>query len=170
MRRYETIVILRPSLGEADNQAVIDRAIGTIEDFDGSVIKTDKWGLKKLAYLIKKENQGYYVYIQYAGLPAGVDEMERVFRIDDKVMKYMTVKLQDVFIPLPEDEAVETEEAAAEPVAEAAKTEKETAEPAAEVAKTEEAAEANKSDSATTETATAAPAEKAEAESKDSEE
>ena len=198
MRRYETIVILRPSLGEADNQAVIDRAIGTIEDFDGSVIKTDKWGLKKLAYLIKKETQGYYVYIQYAGLPAGVDEMERVFRIDDKVMKYMTVKLQDVFTPLPEDEAVETEEAVAEPAAEVAKTkeaaakpvaevakteeavaepaaevaktEEAAAEPAAEVAKTEEAAEADKSDSATAETATAAPAKEAEAESKDSEE
>jgi small subunit ribosomal protein S6 len=154
MRRYETIVILRPSLGEADNQAIIDRAIGTIEDFDGSVIKTDKWGLKKLAYPIKKEAQGYYVYIQYAGLPAGVDEMERVFRIDDKVMKYMTVKLQDVFTPLPEDEAVETEEAAAEPAAETAETEEDAAEPAAEAA----------------ETATSAQAEEAEAESKDSEE
>jgi small subunit ribosomal protein S6 len=160
MRRYETIVILRPSLGEADNQAVIDRAISTIEDFDGSVIKTDKWGLKKLAYLIKKENQGYYVYIQYAGLPAGVDEMERVFRIDDKVMKYMTVKLQEVFTPLPEDEAVETEEAATE-VAETKKA----AEPAAEPS-----AEADKADSSTTETATAAPADDSEAESKDTEE
>ncbi len=158
-------------MGEADNQAIIDRATSTIEDFDGSIVKIDKWGLKKLAYLIYKENQGYYVYIQFAGLPAGVDEMERVFRIDDKVMKYMTVKLQDVFTPLPEDEAVETEEAAAEPVAEAAKTEKETAKPAAEAAKTEEATEADKADSAaTTETATAAPAAEAKAESKDTEE
>jgi small subunit ribosomal protein S6 len=156
MRRYETIVILRPSLGEADNQAVIDRSISTIEDFDGSVIKTDKWGLKKLAYPINKETQGYYVYIQYAGLPAGVDEMERVFRIDDKAMKYMTVKLQDVFTPLPEDEAVETEKAVE--TEEAAETKK-AAEPVAEA-----------DSSATTETATAAPAEEAEAESKDSEE
>ena len=83
MRRYETIVILKPSLGEADNQAVIDRAVGIIENFGGSIIKIDKWGLKKLAYLINKENQGFYVHILYAGLPAGVDEMERVFRIDD---------------------------------------------------------------------------------------
>jgi small subunit ribosomal protein S6 len=168
MRRYETIVILRPSLGEADNQAVIDRAISTIEDFDGSVIKTDKWALKKLAYPINKETQGYYVYIQYAGLPAGVDEMERVFRIDDKVMKYMTVKLQDVFTPLPEDEAVETEEAAAEPAAETAETEEVAAEPAAETAETEEAAAEPAAEAA--ETATSAQAEEAEAESKDSEE
>ena len=109
MRRYETIVILKPSLGEAENQEVIDRAVGIIESFDGKIIKIDKWGLKKLAYLIKKENQGFYVHILYAGLPAGVDEMERVFRIDDNVMKFLTVKLQDVYTPLPEDEAVNTD-------------------------------------------------------------
>ena len=139
MKRYETIVILRPSLGEADNQAVIDRATGTIEDFDGSIIKIDKWGLKKLAYPIKKESQGYYVYIQYAGLPAGVAEMERVFRIDDKVMKFLTVKLQDVYKPLPEDVAVETEEATATAVETPAETEKATAEPIDATVETEEA-------------------------------
>ena len=116
MRRYETIVILKPSLGEEENQAVIDRTTGIIEDFTGSVIKIDKWGLKKLAYLIKKESQGYYLYIVYAGMPAGVDEMERVFRIDDRVMKFLTVKLQEVYTPLPEDieEEKPVEAAAAE--------------------------------------------------------
>jgi len=138
MRRYETIVILRPSLGEADTQAVIDRATGIIEDFDGSIIKIDKWGLKKLAYLIKKETQGYYLYILYAGLPAGVDEMERVFRIDDNVMKFLTVKLQDVYTPLPEDETIEAEEATAEPVAEAVEAKEETAEPVAKAVEAKE--------------------------------
>lgn len=115
MRRYETIVILKPSLGEAENQAIIDRATGTIEEFEGSIVKIDMWGLRKTAYPIMKETQGYYVYMQYAGQPAAVDEMERVFRIDDKVMKYLTVKLQDVFTALPEDEAAK--EAESEPVA-----------------------------------------------------
>ena len=110
MRRYETIVILKPSLGEAENQAIIDRAIGTIEEFEGSIVKIDKWGLRKTAYPIMKETQGYYVYMQYAGQPAAVDEMERVFRIDEKVMKYLTVKLQDVFTALPEDEAAKEAE------------------------------------------------------------
>jgi small subunit ribosomal protein S6 len=114
MRRYETIVILKPSLGEAENQAIIDRAVGTIEQFDGSMVKIDNWGLRKTAYPIDKETQGYYVYLQYAGLPAGVLEMERVFRIDEKVMKYLTVKLQDVFTALPEDEAVEEPESESE--------------------------------------------------------
>jgi small subunit ribosomal protein S6 len=104
MRRYETIVILKPSLGEAENQTIIDRTTGTIAEFGGSIVKIDKWGLRKTAYPINKETQGYYVYLQYAGMPAGVDEMERVFRIDDSVLKFLTVKLQDVFAALPEDE------------------------------------------------------------------
>jgi len=114
MRRYETIAILKPSLGEAENQAIIDRTVGTIEEFGGSIVKIDKWGLRKTAYPIDKETQGYYVYLQYAGLPAGVLEMERVFRIDEKVMKFLTVKLQDVFTALPEDEVTEEPESASE--------------------------------------------------------
>ena len=137
MRRYETIVILRPSLGEADSQAVIDRATEIIKNFEGSIIKIDKWGLKKLAYLIKKETQGYYVHIVYAGLPAGVEEMERVFRIDDKVMKFLTVKLQDVYTPLPEDTAAETDSSVSAETAEPAK-EAPVEEAPAEEEKTEE--------------------------------
>jgi small subunit ribosomal protein S6 len=154
MRRYETIVILKPSLGEAENQAIIDRATGTIEEFEGSIVKIDKWGLRKTAYPIMKETQGYYVYIQYAGQPAAVDEMERVFRIDDKVMKYLTVKLQDVFKALPEDEAAketESESAAApEKVEEKAEEKVEEKEKVADTTDTEEkTAEATESEEKT---------------------
>lgn len=107
MRRYETIAILKPSLGEDDLKAVIDRSTGIIEGFEGSIIKLDRWGLKKLAYPIGKEHQGHYLYIQYAGVPAAVSELERIYRIEDRVMKFLTVKLQDVFSELPEDVAAE---------------------------------------------------------------
>jgi small subunit ribosomal protein S6 len=154
MRRYETIVILKPSLGEAENQAIIDRATGTIEEFEGSIVKIDKWGLRKTAYPIMKETQGYYVYIQYAGQPTAVDEMERVFRIDEKVMKYLTVKLQDVFKALPEDEAAketESESAAApEKVEEKAEEKVEEKEKVADTTDTEEkTAEATESEEKT---------------------
>lgn len=107
MRRYETIAILKPSLGEDDLKSVIDRSTGIIEGFEGSIIKLDRWGLKKLAYPIGKEHQGHYLYIQYAGVPAAVSELERIYRIEDRVMKFLTVKLQDVFSELPEDVAAE---------------------------------------------------------------
>jgi small subunit ribosomal protein S6 len=115
MRRYETIFIIRPNVAEDNITAIIDRNTGIIvDDFSGIMLTIDKWGLKKLAYNIKKEQQGYYVYIQYAGLPAAVTEMERLLRIDDKVLKYMTIKLQDQFIPDPEIDEEETDKPAGE--------------------------------------------------------
>jgi len=95
MRRYELIFILRPSLGEAEITNVIDYTTKIISDENGAVIDLNKWGMKKLAYPIKKELQGYYVYCEYAGTPAAVAEIERKYRIDDAVLKYLTIKTAD---------------------------------------------------------------------------
>lgn len=95
MRRYETIYILRPSLGENEITTIIENTNQIIKDVDGSIISFQKWGMKKLAYLIKKESQGYYVFCDYTATPEAVAEMERKFRIDDAVLKYLTVKVAD---------------------------------------------------------------------------
>lgn len=92
MRRYETIFILRPNAGEDEINRVVESTSKIILDEKGTIIELDKWGIKKLAYLIKKESLGYYVYCDYAGTPAAVSEIERKFRIDDTVLKYMTIK------------------------------------------------------------------------------
>ena len=110
MRRYETILIVRPNVAEDEIEAVISKTSSIIEGDGGTIIRIDKWGLKKLAYLIKKESQGYYVYIDYAGIPASVSEVERIFRIDDKILKYLTVKLAESCDP----EAIKDELASAE--------------------------------------------------------
>ena len=95
MRRYETIFILRPSQSEEQVTGVIESTHKIILDDAGTIISLNKWGIKKLAYLIKKESLGYYVFCDFAGTPAAVAELERRFRIDDAVLKYMTVKLDD---------------------------------------------------------------------------
>lgn len=105
MRRYETIYIIRPGASEDDITAIIERTNGVIEKFGGKMELLDRWGIRKLAYTIKKETQGYYVFAEYAGMPEAVMEIERLFRIDDKVLKYMTVKTQDVFGPKAEKTA-----------------------------------------------------------------
>jgi small subunit ribosomal protein S6 len=92
MRRYETIFILRPNVGEDEINRVVENTTKIILDEKGSIIELEKWGMKKLAYLIKKESLGYYVYCDYAGTPAAVAEIERKFRIDDSVLKYLTIK------------------------------------------------------------------------------
>jgi small subunit ribosomal protein S6 len=113
MRRYETIFIVRPNVAEDNIEAITGKATAIIEGDGGSIIRINNWGLKKLAYLINKENQGYYVYLDYAGSPASVSEIERIFRIDDLVLKYLTVKLADSCDP----EAIKEQLANAEPVA-----------------------------------------------------
>ena len=92
MRRYETIFILRPNIGEDEINKVVENTTKIILDEKGTIIELARWGMKKLAYLIKKESLGYYVYCDYAGTPAAVAEIERKFRIDDTVLKYLTIK------------------------------------------------------------------------------
>jgi small subunit ribosomal protein S6 len=92
MRRYETIFILRPNVGEEEINKVVESTTQIILNEKGTILEMNKWGMKKLAYLIKKESLGYYVYCDYAGTPAAVSEIERKFRIDDTVMKYLTIK------------------------------------------------------------------------------
>ena len=95
MRRYETIFIVRPNVAEDEIEAITGKTTSIIEGDGGTILRNNNWGLKKLAYLIKKENQGYYVYVDYAGVPASVAEVERLFRIDDRILKYLTVKIAD---------------------------------------------------------------------------
>jgi small subunit ribosomal protein S6 len=91
MRRYESIIILDPDLSEEQRSPVLEKAKELIPQQGGFLAFIDDWGAKKLSYEIKKKERGYYVRFDYCGTGALVDEMERFFRIDDRVLKYMTV-------------------------------------------------------------------------------
>jgi small subunit ribosomal protein S6 len=95
MRHYETTYILRPNLGEDQFNEIIERTNAIVTDDGGTVIELDRWGIKKLAYEIKKEVQGYYVYMNYAAPGTTIIELERIFRIDDRLLRYLTIKLAD---------------------------------------------------------------------------
>jgi len=93
MRRYETIVIIDPDLSDEGRAPVLDRVTQLIPQFDGTLILVDEWGGKNLAYEIKKKSRGFYIRVDYCGNGALVSEIERNFRIDDRVLKFMTVLL-----------------------------------------------------------------------------
>ncbi len=95
MRHYETTYILRPNIGEEQFTEIIERTNKIITDDGGDVISLDRWGMKKLAYEIKKEVQGYYIYLNYAAPGKTIEELERIFRIDDRLLRFLTIKLND---------------------------------------------------------------------------
>jgi small subunit ribosomal protein S6 len=121
MRHYETTYILRPNLGEDQFTEIIERTNAIVTDDGGSIIEIDRWGIKKLAYEIKKEAQGYYVYMNYAAHGTTVSEIERIFRIDDRLLRYLTIKLADAIDEAGVNEA--KEQIAARAAAEAVETE-----------------------------------------------
>ena len=94
MRRYETIFIIDPDLSSEERTPLLVRIKDLIPQQGGLLIKVNEWGSQKLAYEIKKKARGYYVLLDYCGTGALVNEIERLFRIDDRILKYMSVLLE----------------------------------------------------------------------------
>jgi small subunit ribosomal protein S6 len=78
-------------MSEEDLTALMERSSNIITERKGVIAKAEKWGKRRLAYEIKKQKDGFYFYIDYAGDGSIVAEMERNFKIDDRVLKFMTI-------------------------------------------------------------------------------
>lgn len=95
-RLYDLIFICRPATPEEE----IDKLIASLEhsaaEKGGKVEKTEKWGTRKLAYHVRKQREGYYVYLMLKGTQAEmIKELERRLKVSDPVIKYMTVRLDE---------------------------------------------------------------------------
>jgi small subunit ribosomal protein S6 len=123
MRRYETVFIVNSELAEEQQQSLFDKLKGLVSEDQGMLVKFDEWGHKRLAYEIKKQSRGYYVLMDLCGDGALVKEIERNMRLDDRVLKYMTVlkeKAVDMEAVKAEIEVAEAQESKSEPAQEAA--------------------------------------------------
>ena len=120
MRHYEITWIMRPGAGDAQFGEIIDRTAAIITNDGGTVIDISRWGIKKLAYDIKKESQGCYVCMNFAAPQTAVKELERIFRIDDRVLRYLTIKLAETIDAAGIEQEKERIAAAAARAAEAA--------------------------------------------------
>ncbi|MDD2364997.1 MAG: 30S ribosomal protein S6 [Desulfuromonadaceae bacterium] len=114
MRKYETIFILHPDLSEDDIKSVTTKAQDVISSYKGDCFRMDDWGIRKLAYPIKKSARGRYYYLRFDGGSTLIAELERRLRLDDKVLRYQTVNITD----LPERAAAEKKAEIAESVEE----------------------------------------------------
>ncbi len=97
MRHYETIFIINPDLSEEEIAQVVEKFTGILVKGGAEILKTDLWGRRRLAYMVKKFTKGYYVFLEYGAPSAAVTEMERNFKIDEKVIRFLSVKKGDVF-------------------------------------------------------------------------
>jgi len=95
MRVYEELFILKPDTVEEEVDGFVDQIQHVITDGKGTVDKTDKWGVRKLAYRVQKYNEGLYVLIQFSSTPDLVKEVERRLRVSDAVIKFITVRIDE---------------------------------------------------------------------------
>lgn len=93
-RMYETILIVQPELGEEDLKGISAKIQEVIADGKGDFKKLEDWGVRKLAYPINKFARGRYYYLRFDGDAALIAELERRFRLNDKVIRYQSVKLE----------------------------------------------------------------------------
>src|ERR1022692_1331554 len=95
MRVYEELFIVKPDSPEEEVDGFVDQIKQVITDGKGTVDKTDKWGVRKLAYRVQKYNEGLYVLIQFSSTPDLVKEVERRLRVADSVIKFITVRIDE---------------------------------------------------------------------------
>lgn len=91
---YETLLLLSPELGSEGSSEVLENLSGIIERDGGLILKNDDWGIKELAYPVRKQTRGHYVRLEYSLPPGKVSEFERNIRNADGIFKFITVKLE----------------------------------------------------------------------------
>ena len=93
MNQYETVFILTPVLSDEQMKEAVEKFKGILAEENSEIINEESWGLKKLAYPIDKKSTGFYQLIEFKAEPATIAKLEVNFRRDERVIRYLTVKL-----------------------------------------------------------------------------
>lgn len=94
---YETTFILSPEVTDDQRNTFLEKIKTIIKAHEGQVLSVEDWGRRRLAYPIVKETKGLYTYIVFTGNNALVAEIERNYRINEQIMRFLTIKLVDDF-------------------------------------------------------------------------
>ena len=93
MNRYETVFILTPVLSDEQMKETVAKFEKVLTDNGAEILNKEAWGLKKLAYNIEKKTSGFYSLVEFKAEPTVIAKLETAYRRDEKVIRYMTVKL-----------------------------------------------------------------------------
>ena len=94
MNKYESVIIINPSVDEESMKALVNKYTDIINN-EGKVESVNEIGKKRLAYEIMKNKEGFYTVFNFEAKPELIAELERNYRIDDSVMKFITIKKED---------------------------------------------------------------------------
>ncbi|MCX6152043.1 MAG: 30S ribosomal protein S6 [Ignavibacteriales bacterium] len=90
---YESAVIINAAIEEDQIEAAIKRIEDIIRVNGGEMVDVDKWGRKRLAYTVNKTKSGYYVIIRFVAPPELISKLERMYQLDEYILRYLTIKL-----------------------------------------------------------------------------
>ena len=97
MRIYELVFIVKPDLPEGEMESVIEQFTSAVSEGGGTVMKVEQWGKRRLAYRVKRHDEGYYVLMHYStdANTSLAREIERRLRVSDPVIKYITIRIDE---------------------------------------------------------------------------
>ena len=117
MRIYEELFIVRPDATEEEVDPLIEQLKTVIANAKGTLDKTEKWGVRKLAYRVLKHNEGQYILLTFTAEAEAVKEVERRLRVSDLVIKFLTVRIDEKLKRIEKRKKAREKRAARKPVA-----------------------------------------------------
>ena len=113
MTKYESMLIARQDLGQTQVNDIVANLSEVIKKEGGEVVSVDNWGLKNLAYRIKKNRKGHYVLLNIVAPAQAISEYERLMRLNEDIIRYMTIKVDEFNNEMATDEDIAAVEAEA---------------------------------------------------------
>ncbi len=95
MRNYQSVIILKPDLDEAQVEESVNKITAILKKFGGSILKLEKWGKKRLAYRVRKNKFGFYLNMYHTCEPDGVPDLEKEYQLYEVIIKFMVIRLDD---------------------------------------------------------------------------
>ena len=94
MESYEHTIITKSDISESQSKKIIDKYENIIKENQGKIVKTENWGLRMLSHKIKNNKKGFYIHIKLEGDGKTVNQLEKEERIDDSLLRYLTIKVK----------------------------------------------------------------------------
>ncbi len=94
MALYESVIIGRQDLTPGQFETLLEKFIEVIKSFKGEIKKRENWGIRNLAYKIKKNRKGHYMLLNIDGPPEAIQEYERLMRLEEDIIRFLTIKIK----------------------------------------------------------------------------